>query len=607
MNKDVIYIEPEEDITDVITKIKAAKTKIVALVPPKKSGVFRSIVNIKLIAKAAGNTKKAVVLVTTDPSIIKLAAATEIPVTKDLNTAPAVPELDDDIDETEVVDVEDDAEEVSHAAKARKEDKESADEDDAEDNSEDEDDAVDDEESDEDSDEEDSQGDSDDDVEDDDSYEGEKKPSKKDSKRAQKEAKKASRKDRDGKGFFGKLAQSDNKFLHFIGTHPKITIGSGVGCVLLIIFAIWAFAIAPAVTITLDLETTTGNFSESISFTEKLADEKVSSGVFYITEQKIENKSEVEFEATGKKNVGEKAKGSLTVYYRFTDKKSGTFTVNAGSTFTYSNLSYVSTDAVTISWGGKDSECKNKDDDNIGTEGCYIYKDIPVQAVDSGANYNISATGTGWVTSAGVTVSSGSAMSGGSDKTVTIVQQSDVDEAMKKITTENESANKEKLYSNLSDDMFPIDSSFKQTTSDPVVSPAVGEEVADGKKAKLTVTTTDAMFVLDETKLKEYITEKAKLASGYKIYEMNAPFIENFTKTDSGYIGKLKTSYVAGSTITENEVVDTVKGKGIGTAKRDLSDNFSGIKTITIDTSVPWVTSVPNNTEKITVKINVKE
>ena len=88
---------------------------------------------------------------------------------------------------------------------------------------------------------------------------------------------------------------------------------------------------------------------------------------------------------------------------------------------------------------------------------------------------------------------------------------------------------------------------------------------------------------------------------------MNDPFIENFTKVESGYIGKLKTSYIAGSTITENEVVETVKGKGIGTAKRDLSDNFSGIKTITFDTSVPWVTSVPSNTEKITVKINVKE
>ena len=36
MNKDVIYIEPEDDITDIITKIKNSKERIVALVPSKK-------------------------------------------------------------------------------------------------------------------------------------------------------------------------------------------------------------------------------------------------------------------------------------------------------------------------------------------------------------------------------------------------------------------------------------------------------------------------------------------------------------------------------------------------------------------------------------------
>ncbi|MBR0479924.1 hypothetical protein IJJ49_01485, partial [Candidatus Saccharibacteria bacterium] len=91
MNKDVIYIEPEDDITDIITKIESSKEKIVALVPPKKAGVFRSIVNIKLIAKSGNAAAKKVVIVTTDPSIIKLAAATKLPVTKNLQTAPTIP------------------------------------------------------------------------------------------------------------------------------------------------------------------------------------------------------------------------------------------------------------------------------------------------------------------------------------------------------------------------------------------------------------------------------------------------------------------------------------------------------------------------------------
>ena len=585
MNKDVIYIEPEEDITDVITKVKASKSKIVAIVPPKKSGVFRSIVNIKLISKAAASTKKAVVLVTTDPSIVKLAAATEIPVTKDLNTAPAVPEMDDEIEETEVVDVEDDAKEVEPAEdeevedEVKEEEAEEAEEAELE-------------------------------EEEEEVKEVEEKPKKKEESKSEKKEEKKPAK---AKEHSNKLANSNNKILKWIGTHPKITAGIGAGVVLLIILAVWAFGIAPAVTITLDLETTTGNFSESITFTQTLSDEKISDGKFYIEEKKSESKAEVEFEATGTKNVGEKATGTLKVTHYFPlDEDGGKVEIGNGATFTNSGLTYVVTAGASISWDGDltatNNDCENRATAGWKQQGCAVSATVNVAATESGAKYNISATSSGWASSvSGLDVISNSAMSGGSDKTVTVVQQSDIDEALKKISTENESVNKEKLISSLDEDAFAIDSSFKQTVGDPVSTPKVGEEVESGKKAKLSVTTTDTIFVIDETKLKEFIKEKAKLQDGYKIYEMKEPFIENFTKTDGGFIGKLKTSYIAGSTITENEVVETVKGKGIGTAKRDLSDNFNGIKTITINTSVPWVTSVPGNTEKITVKINVNE
>ena len=99
MNKDVIYIEPEDDITDIITKIENSKEKIVALVPPKKAGVFRSVVNIKLISKVGTTSEKTIVLVTTDPSIVKLAAATKMPVTKNLQTPPAIPTAETEIEE----------------------------------------------------------------------------------------------------------------------------------------------------------------------------------------------------------------------------------------------------------------------------------------------------------------------------------------------------------------------------------------------------------------------------------------------------------------------------------------------------------------------------
>jgi len=53
MQKDVIYIDVEDDITAIIGKVKASEHKIVALVPPKRIGAIQSAVNLKLVLRAA--------------------------------------------------------------------------------------------------------------------------------------------------------------------------------------------------------------------------------------------------------------------------------------------------------------------------------------------------------------------------------------------------------------------------------------------------------------------------------------------------------------------------------------------------------------------------
>jgi len=594
MNKDVIYIEPEEDITDIITKIEGSKSKIVALVPPKKAGVFRSIVNIKLIAKTAHSLEKSVVFVTTDPSIIKLAAATKMPVTKDLQTVPKIPDAEDveEVDEAdteEEVEVDDEAEEEEKEEEKKPVEKKEVKVEKVEDEEEEE----------------------DEEDEDEEEEEEEKKPAKK-------EGKKSAKKD----NLFTKLAKSDNPALKWIGTHPKIVIGSGVGLIFFIIFMIWAFGIAPAAIITAEVKTQTGSFSESVSFTEKLEEEKVEEGKFFIEEKKVEEKTELEFEATGEKNVGEKASGDLTVSYWFpVIGGGGTIAIKAGTVFTNSSLNFLASADASIHWDGdvtsaaQDCENYKKGDISWMQDGCKVSTKVSVVAAESGVKYNV-AGGGGWSTSiAGLAASSSAAMAGGSDKTVTVVQQSDIDKALngdpndttkKETDDDTQAVIKAKLEDLIAEDEFTIESSFKVTFNDPVSSPAVGEEVQEGKKAKLTVTTTATVFVLDETKLKEFIKTKAKLDDGQKIYEMKNPFIENFLKTDSGYLGKLKTSYVSGSTVTENDIVDVAKGKGTGTAKRDLEAKFEGVK-FKVEGNLPWVSGVPTNVEKITVNINTQE
>lgn len=61
MNKDVVYIDVEDDITAIIGKVKSSKEKIVALVPPKRISVLQSAVNLRLLQRAATQSSKRIV------------------------------------------------------------------------------------------------------------------------------------------------------------------------------------------------------------------------------------------------------------------------------------------------------------------------------------------------------------------------------------------------------------------------------------------------------------------------------------------------------------------------------------------------------------------
>src|ERR1017187_5818449 len=76
-DKDVLYVDIDDDITTVIDKLRTSEAKVVALVLPKRASVFQSVVNMKLLKRNAESVKKHVVLVTTEPSLMPLARSEE--------------------------------------------------------------------------------------------------------------------------------------------------------------------------------------------------------------------------------------------------------------------------------------------------------------------------------------------------------------------------------------------------------------------------------------------------------------------------------------------------------------------------------------------------
>ena len=593
MNKDVIYLEPEDDITDIISKIEKSKQKIVALVPPKKAGVFRSVVNMKLIHKAGSAAEKAIVLVTTDPSIIKLAAVNKLPVTSDLKTAPAIPKEDaetENISKEELVEESDGTVETKEDIDELTEPKDGGDSKDE---------GVTDKKAKTDTDKDDE---SDKDNSDDDKAEKDDKGS------ADKSSDKKNANDNLKKGK-AILKTGKNRFINWFNEHKKLAIISGVGVLVFIIVLVWALVIAPSVTVTVGIRTTSNNFSEAVTFTTNLAEEDATVGKFYLEEKKVSSTEEITFEATGKKNIGKKATGSVVAQVYFSAK--GSFSINAGTEFTINDLVYLADSDSALSWNGNQASCENNNhsDDPIirdGVVSCLKSARIQVTASQPGEKYNIAKSSAGWHTVSKIAIYSDDAMSGGTDEEITIVLQSDIDQAQSKLNGTSLEDNKEKLLEQVDDDKMAIESSLKQEATSVESTPKVDEEVKSGVKPTIKVTTVTSVFVIDKTKVKEFIAEKANLKDDQEIYEMKDPFIESFMKTENGYTGKLKTSYLTGPMLNNTSIVELIRGRGLGDAQHILKD-IDGITEVKINTSFPWVTSVPNDSNRITVDLEIKD
>ena len=132
-----------------------------------------------------------------------------------------------------------------------------------------------------------------------------------------------------------------------------------------------------------------------------------------------------------------------------------------------------------LSWDGlDDSVCEAIRKENIGAfsvNNCTVVDYVNVTAAEGGTKYNVSASSNGWTTLSNVSVSPASAIEGGTDDEITVVQQSDIIAAENQIKASKEEENKKKLFDTIDDKYYIIDSSFEQTTSNATATPAADE------------------------------------------------------------------------------------------------------------------------------------
>ena len=77
---EIIYLEPDEEITSVIDKIKNTSQRRLGLVLPREASLLQSVVNLRLLQREAGALNKEIAIVTTDRIGRNLAAQIGLPV-----------------------------------------------------------------------------------------------------------------------------------------------------------------------------------------------------------------------------------------------------------------------------------------------------------------------------------------------------------------------------------------------------------------------------------------------------------------------------------------------------------------------------------------------
>ena len=592
MNKDVIYIEPEQDITDILANIKASKHKIIALVPPKKAGVLRSAVNFKLIAKTARQNEKTVVLITTDESLRRLAGSVTMPVAKSLQSKPQLPESDDATEFGDEVDEKDDEKDdepeeeaepekpaaapapnkkipVATAVKVKKAP------------------AA---------------------AKEDDVIEGEPEPESDDGKKPKTKSEKS-------------VAKMKGTKVPNFAKYRKFIIAGGIALVVIILFVLWASLIAPAAKITVKVHAIDNNISEKVNFVsdESKADPKA--GTFFLEEKTITKKAESDFKATGEVDKGTKATGKVTVVRPAGEKLSDSnlnFSIPKGATFTINGKEYVVSEGGSANITDLDKQAVNK---CSRLSPCYEIKEgglssggITVVAKENGDNYNIAAVSSSITSSlkipSGYKVTS-TAMTGGVSKKVKVVSKEDVENASSSLNMPNPDEINKELGQEFGDD-YILFGGVKQSEAKITTSPALNEEVGDNVTPKIVKEVTYTMYAVQRESVKSFIVEKVTANLGdntQEIYDtgIKTAFFDSFKNSENDNSAKLKTKDTkTGPRVTDEMVREKCLGYKKGECQSRLK-SIKGVSSTNVDTSYFFVMTVPSDTNKVEVNIEVEQ
>lgn len=551
MNKDVIYIDVEDDVTAIIGKIKASREKIIALVPPKRVGVLQSAVNLRLLDRMANTSHKHLVLITNNQALIALSAAAGIPVAKNLQSKPELAEITalNVDDEEDIIDGSNlpigELERTTDRPKADAVDK-----------------AI-------------------DDLEIDD-----------------KKVDLAS-----GMGAVAiKLPRKTGiKVPNFNSFRKRLFLGIAA-FIVLVIFLIWANIYAPAATIVVTAKTISTPVSTTVTLGGATPTDTTKGTIQTIT-QTLKKDNVIKFTATGSQDVGAKAIGTITIKNCDSSSPiiipaSATFTASTGQVF--NNTASVTVGGLT----GSSSLCKN-----TGTGEGTGTANVVAQA--SGTSYNIAATSysISSVDAGSYVYANGTNMTGGTSKIAIVVSASDIQKATDALNALSTDDAKKQVTAQFTNGEQVITDSFNTAYGTPVSAPVLGAEAANAQ-ATLTSSTVYTIIAIPksdvELYLKSALSKQLVGTTDQRIYDdgISTLSFTGYSKGDTSTTVNINAKGQVGPNIDTNALKAQVKGKKAGEVQGLLS-GISGVSDVSVKFSYPWVTTVPSDVNKVDVQFKL--
>ena len=552
-NKDTIYIDIDDEITGIIDKLKASDGKIVAFVLPKRATVFQSIVNMKLLKRAADESKKHLVLITSEAGLLPLAGAAGVHVAKTLTSKPEIPlapSIPDDAADTVDEDAELEPEEITAdsagdrpvgelAGLAAADDVETVELDNA---------GV---------------------AED----------------TAAPVAAKAVTPT--------KKPKKDSKLSvpNFERFRLLLVLG-GAAVVLLIVGLILALTVLPKATIAIKTDATSVPVDLGLNLSTTASELKVSNGTVPAKLAQQQKTYSQQVSTTGQKNNGNKAQGNVTLSAVECGVASQAADIPAGTGVSANGSTFITQESTSF------SPKKIKD-------GCITFaadSSTSITAQNGGASFNVNNAS--FSVAGRKDVSGTGSTSGGSDDIVQVVSQSDITNAKSKISANDDSV-KQALQSQLKGDgYYAITATFSPGTPTFSNSANPGEQ---GTSVTVTETVTYTMFGARQDDLKTLLNSAIKdkvdtskqgvLDDGLGSATYN---VSNSSATAAQLT--LATNATVGPDLNTDDIKTAAAGKKSGDIKAQLKSN-PDVTDVDVKLSPFWVSSVPKKTSKITVTI----